>query len=221
MALTDHLIYKVRNKIFSSNSYILREKHSDFCLLIDPGLDTQAIDKKLTELKLKPIAIIATHGHFDHIGSVSFFKNKFKIPFYMHEADSKISQSANFYLKIARIDHKIETPKPDLLFKEKKETFNIGNFELCIYNFPGHSEGSCIIQFNKTLFSGDIIYKKGLGFNNFPGENKAKLKKSIMEIFEIFPSDSIIYPGHGESDYLLNIKNNNQDLINFLNYSYN
>jgi len=215
--LTDHLLYTVRNEIFSSNSYILREKNSEFCLLIDPGLDTQAIDKKLTELNLKPIAILATHGHFDHIGSVSFFKNKFKIPFYMHKADSKILKSANFYLKIARIDHKIETPKPDVLFKEKKEIFNIGNFKLCIYNFPGHSEGSCIIQFNKLLFSGDIIYKKGLGFNNFPGEDKAKLKLSIQAVFETFSDDSLVLPGHGDSEYLINIKNNNQDLINFLN----
>ena len=217
MALTDHLLYKVRNEIFSSNSYILREKHSDFCLLIDPGLDTKAIDKKLADLNLKPIAILATHGHFDHIGSVSFFKNKFKIPFYMHEADSKISQSANFYLKIAGIDYKIETPKPDVLFKEKKETINIGNFELCIYNFPGHSSGSCIIQHDKYLFTGDIMYKKGLGFNNFPGEDKAKLKHSIQAVFETFSDDSLVLPGHGDSEYLMNIKNNNQDLINFLN----
>ena len=92
----------------------------------------------------------------------------------------------------------------------------IGKFDLNIFNFPGHSEGSCIIQSNNLLFSGDIIYKNGLGFNNFPGENKANLKDSILKIFEIFPSDSIVYPGHGESEYLMNIKHNNQDLINFL-----
>jgi glyoxylase-like metal-dependent hydrolase (beta-lactamase superfamily II) len=135
----------------------------------------------------------------------------------MHEADLKISQSANFFLKIAQIDHKIVTPKPDVLFKEKKETIKIGNFVVSIYNFSGHSAGSCIIQHDKNLFTGDIIYKRGLGFNNFPGEDKSKLKHSIQKIFETFTDDSLVLPGHGDSEYLMNIKNNNQDLINFLN----
>ncbi len=216
MESTNKILYSVKNEIFSSNSYILKDKINNSCILIDPGLDTIAINKKIEELNLKPIGILSTHGHFDHIGSVSFFKNKFKIPFYIHEADFKISQSANFFLKIARINHKIEIPKPDFLFKKKQENVTIGKFDLNIFNFPGHSEGSCIIQSNNLLFSGDIIYKNGLGFNNFPGENKANLKDSILKIFEIFPSDSIVYPGHGESEYLMNIKHNNQDLINFL-----
>jgi hydroxyacylglutathione hydrolase len=211
-------IFLIRNKkIFSSNTYIFKNRLNDDCVIIDPGFDIELICKDLLENNLKPIAIISTHGHFDHIGSVTFFKNKFKIPFYIHEADSKIMQSANFYLKIARIDHKIEIPKPEVLFKEKKETIIIGNFEFYIYNFPGHSSGSCIIQHDNYLFTGDIMYKKGLGFNNFPGEDKAKLKHSIQVVFETFSDDSLVLPGHGDSDYLRNIKNNNQELIYFLN----
>ena len=218
MELIKENIYLIRNKkIFSSNTYIIKNNENFECIIIDPGFDTELITKNIEENYLKPIAIISTHGHFDHIASVCFFKNKFKIPFYMHEADTKILQSANFFLKIARIDHKIETPKPDVFFREKKETINIGNFKICIYNFPGHSAGSCIIQYYKYLFTGDIMYKKGLGFNNFPGENKAKLKHSIQEVFETFSNDSFVLPGHGNSDYLLNIRNNNQDLISFLN----
>ena len=216
MELIDQRIYKIRNKIFSSNSYILKDEIDNTCLLIDLGLDTDLIDEELTKLNLVPLAIISTHGHFDHIGSVSFFKKKYNIPFYLHEADMKISQSANFYMKVVKINHKIETPTPDFFFKEKQQTMTIGNFDLSIYNFPGHSPGSCIIKIDNYLFSGDIFYKNGLGFESIPRENKLLLKKSIVEIFGTFDDNNLVLPGHGLSEYLGNIKQNNVELNNFI-----
>lgn len=216
MGLIEHAFITIRNEVFPSNTYILKNKNNNSCIIIDPGLDVWLIDKIITELNLKPIAIIATHGHFDHVGGVSFFKNKFKIPFYLHEADLKLSKSANFFLKVAHLDIQIETPVPDIIFKVQLETLNIEDFNLTVYNFPGHSPGSCIIKYDNYLFSGDIIYKKGLGFNNFPGENKDQLKESILKIFKTFSWDSLILPGHGEGEYLEKINTNNNDLANFL-----
>ena len=217
MELINSLVFKIKNQKFSSNSYILKDKCSDCCLLIDPGLDFYFLDEKIGELNLKPIAILSTHGHFDHVGGVSYFQNKFKIPFYIHEGDFNTVKSVNFFLKIAKIDIKIETPKPNVLFKNDLEIFTIGNFKLSIYNYPGHTNGSCIIQSQNFIFTGDMIYRKGLGFNNFPGEDKIKLKHSIKKLFKIFPDDCCVYPGHGGADYLFSIKKNNQELINFLN----
>jgi hydroxyacylglutathione hydrolase len=210
-------IHTVRNKFFPSNTYLLQSGKDNTCLIIDPGLDTALIDATITELGLRPVAILATHGHFDHIGSVSVFKEKFQIPYYLHEADLKISQSANFYLKIAKIDFKIKTPVPDVLLKGKTETLDVEGFKIAVHHFPGHSNGSCVFLHKDCLFSGDIIYKKGLGFNNFPGENLVKLKQSMLELFDTFPADTLVLPGHGEPEFLGNIKAGNQELINFLN----
>ena len=221
MELTKQAIITIRNEVFPSNTYFLKSKNNNSCIIIDPGLDISLIDKKIAELSLIPVAIISTHGHFDHIGGVSFFKNKFKIPFYLHEADLKLSRSVNFYLKVAHIALQIETPKPDYIFKMQTEHINIEDFNLTIHHFPGHSPGSCVIKYVNYLFSGDIIYKKGLGFNNFPGENKLLLKESILEMFRLFIADSLVLPGHGEAEYLEKIKHNNQDLINFLSSNNN
>ena len=62
-----------------------------------------------------------------------------------------------------------------------------------------------------------MLYKKGLGFNKFPGENPAKLKESILEIFKIFPDDTQVFPGHGESASVGMIRSNNFELAKFLN----
>jgi hydroxyacylglutathione hydrolase len=214
---TNESIVKIKNILFPSNSYIIREKISDSCLLIDPGLDEEIIEEKINELKLKPIAILSTHGHFDHVAGVSFFKNKYSIPFYLHAADFKMLQAMNFYLKIARIGRKFDIPKVDVFFNAKSEVISIGDFELTIHNYPGHTEGSCLIEYERFIFTGDILYKKGLGLNSLPGEDKEKLKYSIQEIFRNFADDNLILPGHGESDYLLNIKGNNKELEQFLN----
>ena len=216
MELTKQYINVVRNGVFPSNTYLLKSPLNNACLLIDPGLDTRAIDDKITELNLMPVAIVCTHGHFDHIGSVSYFKTKFDIPYYLHEADLKLSKSANFFLKIAGIDLQIHTPIPDILFKGKQDTISVDVFNLSVYNFPGHSAGSCVIKYDDYLFSGDIIYKNGLGFNNFPGEDKRKLKASIKEIFTTFSGNSCILPGHGDSEYLNNIIKQNEGLKQFL-----
>ena len=210
------MVFRIKNLSFSSNTYVLSFEEKNDCIIIDPGLDEFLIDKLIQENNLHPIAVISTHGHFDHIAGVSYFKDKYSIPYYIHESDRKIAQSANFFLKIAGINRKIQTPKPDFFFTGESEKITINDFELEIYNFSGHSQGSSIIKYDGNLFSGDILYKNKLGFNNFPGENKVKLRESIIKIFELFPDESIIFPGHGESEHLGVIKATNIDLIDFL-----
>jgi hydroxyacylglutathione hydrolase len=214
--LINDTIFCVKNLLFPSNTYVLKSKLDNNCIIIDPGLSPELINEKIKSLNLKPLAIICTHGHFDHIASVHFFKEQYGIPFYLHEADLKLSQSANFYLKLTKIDAKITTLQPDFLFRGQSQHLAIQDFHFNVFNFPGHSPGSCIFQLDNYLFSGDIIYKYGLGFNNFPGENKNILKVSILEIFNCFPENSIILPGHGEKDTLQNIKNLNTELKNFV-----
>lgn len=208
------MIYIIKNNIFSSNTYILAEGRD--CIVIDPGLDKGVVLKALKEYDLVPLAVMSTHGHFDHIAGVGDIVGEYGVPFYMHKNDLKLSKSANFYLKLAKIDCKIDIITPDVLLEGNREVVTILNFKIGVFNFPGHSNGSCIFQFGKSLFSGDTIYKTGLGFNNFPGEDKVMLRTSVVNIFETFDLDCMIYPGHGAPATLEEIKLNNKDLSLFI-----
>jgi glyoxylase-like metal-dependent hydrolase (beta-lactamase superfamily II) len=185
-------------------------------VIIDPGLDHQAILTAIREWELTPIAILSTHGHFDHIGGVASIQNEYDIPFYLHELDLKLLQSANFFLLVAKIKHRISIPEPSVLFTQKREKIIIGNFSFDIFHLPGHSNGSCAFQFDKYLFTGDILYKTGIGRESMPREDKVILKESIRDIFLNFSDNLLVLPGHGSSEYLGKIKEENSELKLFL-----
>ena len=212
------MVFQIRNRFFPSNTYLLKKDNSNKCVIIDPGLDSESIHKSILDNNLEPIGIFCTHGHFDHIASVAYLKKEFgNIPYYLHKADFKIAKSANFYLKLTKIKYWIEYVEPDYFLENSMEEIEIAGFKFTILHFPGHSDGSCVISYNDFLFTGDIMYKSGLGFNNFPGENINMLKESIKKIILNFNKDYLVYPGHGDCEYLGNIITKNVELVNFLN----
>ena len=216
MGLINCKVEIIKNNFFPSNTYIVINNLTKESIIIDPGLDKDEIQKKINLLSIKPVGIIATHGHFDHVGSAYFFKEKYRIPFYLHEADFKILKSANFYLKIANLENKIKIPEPDFFFKKNKELLTLAGFSLEIYNFPGHSPGSCCIKIDDFLFSGDILYKNGLGLPTIPRADKKLLKQSIIMLFKTFNSNIIAFPGHGAQEFVGLIEQNNNELKKFL-----
>ena len=187
MELISENIFLIKNEYkFESNTYILRDQDKDDCIIIDPGLDTEIIVQAIQNKRLNPIAIFSTHGHFDHIGSAAVFQRNYSIPFYLHQKDLKLSRSSNFYLYLMGLDHQIEIAEPDFLISEVVTSLRIGNIDLNVFLFPGHSPGSCLIQSGAHLFSGDILFKHGLGIGTLPKEDSKSLKKSIEKIISIF-----------------------------------
>jgi hydroxyacylglutathione hydrolase len=218
---TDYKIDCIRNLLFPSNSYIVSNAVSGESVVIDPGLSSELIHEYLHNNHLKPIGVLVTHGHFDHIAGVSGLVNEFQIPYYLHEADLKLSKSANFYLKMAKINKPFSISQPTHFFTGYESNVCLNSFDFQVYNFPGHSPGSCVLYFKslRSAFTGDIFYKKGLGFNNFPGEDKRILKDSIVALFNLLPADTAVFAGHGEPTTVEEIKTQNVELQTFLNTS--
>lgn len=216
MAFINDDIILVRNSTFVSNSYLLCNRDNQTCVVIDPGLDAGIMLRTIEDSGLTPIAILSTHGHFDHIGCARDLQERYAVPYYLHEADLKLSQSANFFLKVAGIPHSIKTPKPDILLNATIPVLQLDGFRIGVSHLPGHSPGSCVFQWKQYVFTGDILYKNGLGPESIPKEDKTLLKASIVKLFGLFPEDIIVFPGHGQHDSLGSIKLNNMALKQFL-----
>ena len=209
-------VHRIRNKIFTSNTYVYIIPNTDECFIIDPGLDFDSIDQFLIQNGLKPIVILCTHGHFDHVGSAQKLKQKYHAKIALHAGDLKVAKSANFLLMACKIEHRIQTPIVDFEMKGENIQLDVNAIPIQWIHIPGHTVGSCVILLDNYAFTGDSIYRNGVGLVDFPGEDKQKLKESILNVWDRLPESCFVYPGHGGADTWGNIKRRNAALREFL-----
>lgn len=210
-------VWRVTSGEFPSNAYICSTGNGK-CVLIDGGLDPQAIDLTIKALALTPTTVFCTHGHFDHAGSAAYFQNKYGCAVYMHGADRKLLKSANFLLMAFKLASRIEQPA-EITNVTGGQTVNVAGHSLIFHSAPGHTPGSCLLELGSALFTGDTIYCKGVGLSHLTGEDPEMLKKSILALWPILTKDRIIYPGHGGCATGAEVRSTNLSLLNFLGLS--
>ena len=180
-----------------TNCYLVYCEETSECAVIDPGAEPDLIFQAVSSKGLKPVALINTHGHVDHVGANKDIKEKYDIPLMMHEADApmlkSILQSGLGLMLGAK-----NSPPPDSLLEENDEV-KIGNSTLKIFHTPGHSPGSLILLTDSFLISGDTLFCMGVGRTDLPGGSWTTLINSINEKIFIHPDDTIVLPGHGPS----------------------
>jgi glyoxylase-like metal-dependent hydrolase (beta-lactamase superfamily II) len=208
-------VWRTTAGAFPSNTYFFdEERGGSKAIVIDPGLDGPAIEKDILACGLKPAKVFCTHGHFDHVGSAAYFQQKYGAPVYIHRHDKKTITSSNFLLMLLKIPQKIEQPK--VTWVEDGFTIPLGGGVLRYFPVPGHTPGSCIIEFGDVWFTGDTIYARGIGLSDMPGENVELLKKSILSVWGRISNVGLICPGHGQTARGEDIFSCNTSLLRFL-----
>ena len=197
------------------NAFVLFNEGSSSALIIDPGQNSDEIMSFLEKRKLKPVKLIHTHGHIDHIGASRKIKDQLGIPIYLHEADKELYE--NIHLQAFMLDQKTEDPSSvDVFLKD-------GDFILCpelsseplfrVLHTPGHSQGSvCFyseILGTPILISGDTLFRESVGRTDLPGGNSRLIVPSIKNKLLSLPPQAIVYPGHGPSTTLEHERDNN------------
>lgn len=168
-------------------------------LLIDPGAEGGRIKRKVESLELKPLAILLTHAHFDHIGAVDLLRETYQVPVYLHTYESNwLSDPSLNGSKLFPVVENISSKPADHLF-EGEGDMKIGSFEFTVFETPGHSPGSVSFYFQDAniVFSGDALFAGSIGRTDLPGGNQKQLLKSIHNRLLVLPEHTIVASGHG------------------------
>ena len=184
---------------FASNCYILGSESSTRGIIIDPGAEAKLILKTVSDLGLTISLIVATHVHFDHIGALMPVKEETGAKFAIHEADAKAGLGV-FSRMLSSMEGGSfsQPPKPDTLLKDG-DTIDIDGLHFTVLHTPGHTPGGISLYSHGVVFSGDTLFKYGIGRTDFPGCSHEQLIDSIQNKLMTLPDDTIVYPGHGPS----------------------
>ncbi|WP_077326967.1 MBL fold metallo-hydrolase [Virgibacillus siamensis] len=178
-----------------TNCYIIYNDTE--ALVIDPGGDAEQVIHFLTETKVKPLAILLTHAHFDHIGGVEELRNHYNVNVYVHQMEADWLDNPHLNGSTLFMGGEIVTSKAEKHFEHGPLQFN--NFSFEVIHTPGHSPGSVsfVFQDQKFAVSGDVLFYGGIGRTDLPGGDIKQLEQSIKHSLYSLPETFKIYPGHG------------------------
>ncbi len=168
---------------YQTNCYIVTKDGKD--IIIDPGVGATSWVK---ENVINPIAILNTHGHFDHVWSNAELQKELGVKLYTPKDDVMLLNESSWMPDLP-------PSTPDVVI-EGDEELNLDGIKVKYRHFPGHTPGNSTIEIGDVMFSGDFIFQKSIGRTDFPFSNPADMKKSL-EKFQKLDFDKIIYPGHG------------------------
>jgi len=180
---------------FTENTYIISEG-SD-CYIIDPGTNYEGIKKVIEEQDLNVLAILLTHGHFDHTGSLNQLLEEYDVSVYLHELERDFMFDVNLNLSgITFHKFKIENKSRVITIKDNHE-FDLGTFKIRTIHTPGHTRG------------GVWLFKGTVGRTDLPTSDFYELEQSLKRIIKETKDNTVVYPGHGHFTTILNEKYDN------------
>ncbi len=197
------------------NTFVLYDETGE-CVIIDPGCyyenERQELDQFITDEKLKPVRLINTHCHFDHIMGLTHCRAKYHLQFEIHPDEAILVERAvehgdMFAIPVEPID------APDAFFKEGDQ-INFGNSYLQVIEAPGHSPGG-VVFYNpeqKMLIAGDVLFYGSIGRTDLPGGSFEQLTGNIRTKLLILPEETVVYCGHGPETTIGFEKKNNRFL---------
>ncbi len=192
---------------FMKNGFVLGCEVTREGVVIDPGDDVELLLEAVEKHALKPVAIVLTHAHLDHVTGVARAKQALGVPVWLHQDDNflyeaVVQQGQMFGFKVdpqPAVDH----------FYEPDQKLRFGEYEIAVRHTPGHCPGGVCLAVNgdprtqgpterRILIVGDTLFAGSIGRTDLPGGDLETLLKSIRDVLFSFPDGTPVYSGHGE-----------------------
>ena len=194
--------------VTDTNCWVVATGAGEQCVVIDPGIGVVGeLDETIAEHRLHPVAVLLTHGHFDHTFSVLPVCQARDVPAYIHPADR--GQLADPWSGVGLppgtpLFGSLTFAEPDDVRElGPRDKVSIAGLDFAVTHAPGHSAGSVVFGLTGTddalLFSGDVLFAGSIGRTDLPGGSMADMEHSLREV--ILPLDDavVVHPGHGPS----------------------
>lgn len=179
----------------SANCYIVGLESSGKGIVIDPGGNEADIFKAITDSGLEITTIVLTHGHSDHIAALYDIQDKTGAQVAIHIEDANFLEGRGSFSSQFGISYKTPHP-PDRLLREG-DVIDCGGLLFTVIHTPGHTPGSICLLAGNMVFTGDTIFRRGIGTTLMPGSSRPQLINSIHTRLMVLPDETVIYPGHG------------------------
>jgi glyoxylase-like metal-dependent hydrolase (beta-lactamase superfamily II) len=188
---------------FEENTYLISDDTNE-CVIFDPGCydaaEKKALKTKIVELGLKPVRLINTHCHIDHVFGNYFVAHEYDLPLEMHHGELPVLKTVPQIADMYGIAYPEPSPMPEK-FIEEGDIIKFGNTELRAIFTPGHSPASLsfFCEADKFLIAGDVLFQGSIGRTDLPGGDFNTLINNIKTKLYPLGDDVIVYPGHGPS----------------------
>lgn len=203
---------------FGTNCYVLATGRGEECLVVDPGIGIEEqLREVLAELRLKPAAVLLTHGHIDHVYSVTPVCGG-QLGAYIHADDRYRLRDPLASLDPALLGMFEQqfgraatwTEPSDVREISDGTTLDLAGLTLSVQHAPGHTEGSVLFgldqvpegvedqaEVTSTVLSGDVLFAGSIGRTDLPGGDHAAMQRSLRDVVLPLPDPTLVLPGHG------------------------
>jgi len=187
---------------WQTNCWVVAPAAGQECVVVDPGYGAEGpLDELLDQHRLRPVAVLLTHGHVDHTWSVVPVCGAKGVPALMHPADRGMlvePASAIGAPPGTPIMGRLDWAEPDDVRELKDgEVLELAGLQLRVDETPGHTPGSITFLADGEFFSGDLLFAGSIGRTDFPGGSFEQIQQSLERVALALPDETVVRPGHG------------------------